>query len=97
MIYSHIKMKDVLRLADRMMMPDQSWLTAYNDLQYLLFQAGQIIVMPEETPESRKQWNQEAPGTLLNILAAAELSEDSFIQTEGEFGKCLLCELEELS
>ncbi|XP_019346933.1 serine/threonine-protein kinase Nek5 isoform X4 [Alligator mississippiensis] len=47
--------------------------------------AGQIIVMPEETPESRKQWNQEAPGTLLNILAAAELSEDSFIQTEGEF------------
>lgn len=42
--------------------------------------------MPEETTENRKQWKQEAPETLLNVLAEAELSNDSFGWTEEESG-----------
>ncbi|XP_065586386.1 serine/threonine-protein kinase Nek5 [Cyrtonyx montezumae] len=39
------------------------------------------VILPEDI-KNRKQWKQTAPGTLLNILAKAELSNDSFIQLE---------------
>ena len=44
-------------------------------------------MLPEDVTENRKQWKQTAPGTLLNILAKAELSNDSFIQLEEEIGR----------
>lgn len=37
-------------------------------------------------PENRKQWQHEAPGTLMSVLAAAHLTSSSFSGTEGEFG-----------
>ncbi|KAM7065477.1 serine/threonine-protein kinase Nek5 isoform 2-T2 [Acridotheres tristis] len=37
------------------------------------------VILPEDVPENRKQWKQTPPETLLNILAKAELSDDSFI------------------
>ncbi|OXB54145.1 hypothetical protein ASZ78_011125, partial [Callipepla squamata] len=42
------------------------------------------VILPEDITKNRKQWKQAAPGTLLNILAKAELSNDSFIQLEEE-------------
>jgi len=44
-------------------------------------------MLPEDVTENRKQWKQTAPGTLLNVLAKAELSNDSFIQLEEEIGR----------
>ncbi|XP_038617645.1 serine/threonine-protein kinase Nek5 isoform X2 [Tachyglossus aculeatus] len=45
---------------------------------------GQVSVA-EEVSENRKQWNKEAPETLMNILAAADLTSDSFSVSEGQF------------
>ncbi|KAM6099380.1 serine/threonine-protein kinase Nek5 [Theristicus caerulescens] len=41
-------------------------------------------ILPEDIPENRKQWKQTPPGTVLDILAKAELSKDSFIRLEEE-------------
>ncbi|XP_014645503.1 PREDICTED: serine/threonine-protein kinase Nek5-like [Ceratotherium simum simum] len=43
-----------------------------------------MIVM-ERVPENRKQWQHEAPGTLMSVLAAAHLTSSSFSASEGEF------------
>lgn len=45
------------------------------------------VILPEDITENRKQWKQTAPGTLLSILAKAELSNASFIQLEEEIGR----------
>ncbi|XP_063553687.1 serine/threonine-protein kinase Nek5 isoform X3 [Gorilla gorilla gorilla] len=45
---------------------------------------GQVIVI-EGIPENRKQWQHEAPGTLMSVLAAAHLTSSSFSADEGEF------------
>lgn len=39
-------------------------------------------ILPEDIPETRKQWKQTPPGTRLNILAKAKLSNDSLICLE---------------
>ncbi|KAM9610292.1 LOW QUALITY PROTEIN: serine/threonine-protein kinase Nek5, partial [Trichechus inunguis] len=44
---------------------------------------GQVIVI-QGIPEHRKQWQQEAPGTLMNVLAAARLISSSFSANEGK-------------
>ncbi|XP_016069066.1 PREDICTED: serine/threonine-protein kinase Nek5 [Miniopterus natalensis] len=45
---------------------------------------GQVMVI-SGIPENRKQWQHEAPGTLMSVLAAAHLTSSSFSGTEGEF------------
>lgn len=46
---------------------------------------GQVMVA-SGIPENRKRWRQEAPDTLLGLLAAAHLTSSSFSAKEGEFG-----------
>ncbi|XP_071594625.1 serine/threonine-protein kinase Nek5 [Heliangelus exortis] len=48
------------------------------------YQAADHAVLPEGIQETRKQWKQTPPQTLLNILAKAELSNDSFSCPEEE-------------
>ncbi|XP_044524884.1 serine/threonine-protein kinase Nek5 [Gracilinanus agilis] len=49
---------------------------------------GQVIIT-EDSSENRKQWKHESPGTLMNMLAAAELATDSFSANEQEFVESL--------
>ncbi|KAM8821542.1 serine/threonine-protein kinase Nek5 [Eudromia elegans] len=56
-------------------------------------QTADPVILPEDIPEDRKQWERSAPGTLLNILAKSELCNDSFIQLEEEIEETLLTSL----
>ncbi|XP_027703569.1 serine/threonine-protein kinase Nek5-like, partial [Vombatus ursinus] len=49
---------------------------------------GQVIII-EDASDNRKQWRQESPGTLMNMLAGAELASDSFSANEQEFVETL--------
>ncbi|XP_028904293.1 serine/threonine-protein kinase Nek5 isoform X1 [Ornithorhynchus anatinus] len=53
--------------------------------------ADDQVSVAEEVAENRKQWNKEAPETLMNILAAADLTSDSFSASEGQFEETLRC------
>ncbi|KAM9388339.1 serine/threonine-protein kinase Nek5 [Phaethornis superciliosus] len=48
------------------------------------YQTADHAILPEDIQENRKQWKQTPPQTLLNILAKAELSNDSFSCPEEE-------------
>ncbi|XP_065531910.1 serine/threonine-protein kinase Nek5 [Lathamus discolor] len=53
----------------------------------LVFTETDHTVLPEDIPRNRKQWKRTPPGTLLNVLVKAELSNSSFMhlgeETEG--------------
>ncbi|XP_076220284.1 serine/threonine-protein kinase Nek5 [Aptenodytes patagonicus] len=57
---------------------------AENELGKKVLVFADHAILPEDIPESRKQWKQTPPGTLLNVFAKAELSNDSFIRLEEE-------------
>ena len=45
-----------------------------------------LVIEIEGGPETRRRWQREAPGTLLSVLAAAQLTRSSLSANDGECG-----------